>query len=199
MGLCPSDPEGLRPPSPTRVSRALCSPCFSGGSPKGLSAPPGRARGKLRVSSGAAQRVYQHMLFPPGKPRDLKRARRCSFYSSWRSPLEWRSQPLLFQPRASEEPGPGANFSSSEPPTPKCPHLPFSTRGKARDGACMGAHCRWRGGTQLAIHAGRCWGESMGRAAPSRLPPARPSPGPEASKRESWSSVSLFARQRAFC
>lgn len=117
MGLGPPDPDGL--PRPLLCSRVP---------PKGLSTPQGRTRGKLRVSSGAAQRVYRRMLFPRGS---FERLQVLLLFRLEVSP-DWRPKPQLFRPRASEEPGPGANFTTSEPPTPRSPHICPSARTRKR-------------------------------------------------------------------
>lgn len=86
-------PHPPRAPVPSALLASL------GASPRGRTTPPtpGRERGKLRVSSGAAQRVYQLLLFPRGNC-ETPRAPAGVFCSAWRSTLDCRSQPQLFQP-----------------------------------------------------------------------------------------------------
>nr|XP_060515719.1 uncharacterized protein LOC132695426 [Panthera onca] len=108
------------------------------------------------------------MLFPRGS---FERLQVLLLFRLEVSP-DSRPKPLLFRPRASEEPGPGANFTTSEPPTPRSPHI------------CPSAPTRKRATGWAGVargEAGRCWrstraerGDSGTAQAAPRAPRSRP-------------------------
>lgn len=119
-GTGPPDPGGPHPlftPAPLLSSQGW-------GCPLRGWLPTGRALGKLRVRSGAAQCLYQLLLFPQGKLWLQARLQVLLLVTSLWAPGLAAQTPSL-PAWASEEPGSRTSAMSSEPSMAKRPQLPF--------------------------------------------------------------------------
>ena len=129
------------------------------------------------------------VCFSPGEASSVCR---CSFCSAWRSPRTGGPSPSSSGPGLRKSPDLGPIL---RPPSLQHPGPPTSALPHERESARRGRQA-WP--VERRDAAGDPRGQSVGTAARRKLPPARPAPGPEASKRQRGSLVSLFARKRAF-